>query len=183
MNLELRAPVSQVMAPNPFTQRPKMKEEKAGSERNKACYQGCWDPSFLPEDSWIFFHRQVCPCALGSSSLTAMGDFSLRPCASSSFPQMISTSFFSPHFLLSAFNSDFMFVWSVPLIWSLIFYCRHKDFWHQKGLAENIPLFFSEFSLSGSFICLKRTWILNTGCESDMVLRFYMANKRLFIPF
>ena len=136
----------------------------------------CSGPGFLSVDSGFSFTARSVLLPWAPAARHPCETFITPHASFSSLPQAITASF--P--LLSAqspLDSDLTFIQSVPLIGSLIFYCLHKNLWRQQGSAEDTP-FSSEFSLSDSFICFKRTSGLNTGCVCDTVLWFYVSYQR-----
>lgn len=88
-----------------------------------------------------------------------------------------------PHF---PSNHLSFFPLSLPLTLSSCLFCQfllpRRSSLPPQGLLilrfDGGFTFFPEFSLSGSFICSKSTRSLNSGCMSDMGLRFYVSNKR-----
>ena len=130
------------------------------------------DPGFLPGDSWILFHCQVCTSTLGSSRLTSMWDFLLPLVLHFLFSLKTSQPLFPLLSSQSALTSDFMFIQSVPLIGSLIFYCLYKDFWHQQGSAEDTPFFLSFHSVIHSFVLKGHVHSAVVLCVSPKVCSF-----------
>ena len=112
-----------------------------------------------------------------------IGVTSLCPCASSpSFPQTMSSSFL--YFPLSLPITLISFIQSVPLIGSLIFaFTRTFDIKIWQRIHCFFFFFLFKFSLSGSFICTKSTYILNSGPRPTLGWGFTCLTKDLFIQF
>ena len=169
------------MAPNTFTQRPKIQQRRL-DERGRKLHIMLIRPWLSVCRLWILFHCQVCTSTLRSSSLTSMWDFLLLLMLHFLLSLKLSLTLFPLLSSQSALDSDFTFIQSVPLIGSLIFYCLHKDLWHQQGSAEDRPFFPSFHSVIHSFV-LKGQVVWTLAVYETQCCDFTCLTKGLFIQF
>ena len=150
--------------------------------REDESFISCWsDPGFLSVDSGFSFTARSVLLPFTLAAWHPCETFYYSSCFIFFSAQAITASF--P--LLSsqsALDSDFTFIQSVPLIGSLIFYCLHKDLWHQQGSAEDRPFFPSFHSVIHSFV-LKGQVVWTLAVYETQCCDFTCLTKGLFIQF